>query len=160
MACMYMPSSCASSIMVSRRYHFDFQARRTNKIFDTGIFSIQICIQSRIANDVFSFKFTYILLHIFAVWTPLLASAAAIVLVLVFFGRNRAARAKVSRDQQSASWLLMACTAASQGVVIAEVDEDPRLGRLARRILPRQRRHSPLRRRCHFGLLSTSCQAG
>jgi hypothetical protein len=88
----------------------------------------------------------------FAVRAPLLARAAAIVLVLAFFGRNSVARAKVGGDQRLASWLLMSCAAASRGVIVAKVDEDPRLGRLAHRLLPSRRPH---RRHRRFGLLST-----
>jgi hypothetical protein len=154
-ACVYTPPSCASSVLVSRRYHFDFQARRTNMIFYTGIFSFKFSYKSYRANCVFSFKFAYILLHMFAVWELLLAQAVAIVLIMAFFGRNSAARAKVSGDQRLASWILMACAAASRGAIVAEVDEDPWMGWLARRLLPSRHRRSPLHHRQCFGLLST-----
>jgi hypothetical protein len=49
----------------------------------------------------------------------------------------------------------MACTAAGRGAVVAEVDKDPRLRRLVRRLLPSRRRRSPLCHHCRFGLLST-----
>jgi hypothetical protein len=49
----------------------------------------------------------------------------------------------------------MECAAAGRGAVVAKVDEDPRLGRLVRCLLPSRRRHSPLRRCYRFGLLST-----
>jgi hypothetical protein len=81
----------------------------------------------------------------FAVRAPLLARVAAILLVLAFFGRNSAARAKIAGDQRSASWLLMACAATIRGVVVTEFDEDPRLGRLARRLLPSRRCRTLLR---------------
>jgi hypothetical protein len=49
----------------------------------------------------------------------------------------------------------MAYAAAGRGAVVAEVDEDPRLGMLVHRLLPSRRRRSPLCRRRRFGLLST-----
>jgi hypothetical protein len=96
--------------------------------------------------------FIQISLHLITFKAPLL-TGAAIVLFLAFFGRNSVARAN-TYDDQLPSWPLMACTAASP-CSVAEVDEDPLLGRLDSRLPPSRRRGSPLHRCCHFGLLST-----
>jgi hypothetical protein len=74
------------------------------------------------------------------------------VLFLTFFRRNSAARAKTYGSQWPASWPLMVCTAASR-CTVAKVDEDPRLGRLARCLLPSRCRCNPLHRCCRFSVL-------
>jgi hypothetical protein len=118
--------------------------RRVEYLTQT-LFQFKFAHKSNRANVVFSFKFAYNL------FTYVCSSGAASskakvagMLLLASSARNSASELRLTGIRRPASWALMACVAAGRGTVVAKVDEDPWLGRLARRLLPSRRCRCPL----------------